>query len=112
MRRASHSVALAALLVLGSMAFLCGCASDSSGEPSSESTQALASPGGGTGRTKSCKDSYGECHLGCDTRYPWSKDGARRLNYQYRTACEKSCGTDYRSCKEPAAGQAPGGREP
>jgi hypothetical protein len=108
MRRAPGAVARTAFLVLGCAAFLCGCASDSSDEPSSESTQALATnPGGGTGRMKSCKDSHGECHLGCDATYPWSKDGARTLISEYRSACQSSCDADYQRCKEPAARQAP-----
>jgi hypothetical protein len=112
MRRASRAVARTAFLVLGSVTFLCGCASDSTDEPSSESTQALANTGHGTGWTRSCKDRSGECHLGCDVSYPWSKDDARKLNSEYRTACQNSCDADYRLCKEPAARHAPGGRIP
>jgi hypothetical protein len=108
MCRASRAVTCTAFLVLGSVASLCGCASD----PGDESTQALADPGGGTGGAKSCKDSYSECHRSCDMAHPWSKDSARKLNSEHRAACESSCQVEYQLCKEPAARQAPGGRIP
>ena len=87
-------------LVLGCVGFLCGCAADSSDEPSSESTEALASPGGGSARTiRSCKASLGACYLGCDTKYPALQGGSRTLSGEYLKACKDACDAEDRLCK-------------
>jgi hypothetical protein len=112
MGRAFHAVACTAFLALGSVACLCGCASDSTDEVSSESTQAPANTGGDPGSTESCKDRLVECERGCDAMHPWSKDSARPMNIEHRNACQSSCDGSYRLCRDPAAQLPPGGRIP
>jgi hypothetical protein len=96
MPRASRAARRTAFLVLGSVAILCGCAADSSDSPQSES-QGLAGSGGSTA-TQKCKDSLGECTIGCDASYrEWAISG-RPLTTAYNKACKDACDAAYQRC--------------
>jgi hypothetical protein len=99
MPRASHAVRRAALLVLGSVAILCGCAADSS-DPLPTESQAVLAGSGGTTTTQSCKASLGECTIGCDASYRELALGGRTLNDAYKKACKDACDAAYNRCTD------------
>ena len=86
-----------ALFVLGSVAFLCGCAGDSSDPLPTESQGALLSPAGGTPLQR-CKQSLGECTIGCDASYREQTVSGKSLTSAYRKACDDACDAAYRRC--------------
>src|SRR5579859_1790477 len=102
MPRASRAVRRAALLVLGSVAILCGCAADSS-EPMPSESQAVLAGSGGRTSTQSCQASLGECTIGCDASYREMALGGRTLNDAHLKACKDACDAGYHRCTEGAA---------